>query len=59
MTAQTSREVRRGSGAFSPALLVRSLPGALRKLNPITLARNPVMLVVEIGSVLTTLFAIV
>jgi K+-transporting ATPase ATPase B chain len=39
-------------------MLVRSLPDALRKLNPVTLARNPVMFVVEVGSALTTVFAI-
>jgi K+-transporting ATPase ATPase B chain len=39
-------------------LLRHALPDALRKLNPRTMARNPVMFVVEVGSVLTTaLFA--
>jgi K+-transporting ATPase ATPase B chain len=33
----------------------RSVPDALRKLDPRTLWRNPVMFVVEIGSVLTTI----
>ena len=47
------------SGLLEPAMLVRSLPDAVRKLNPATLARNPVMFVVEIGSVLTTVFAVV
>lgn len=31
-----------------------ALPAALRKLDPRTLWRNPVMLIVEVGSVLTT-----
>jgi K+-transporting ATPase ATPase B chain len=44
---------------LDPALLRRSLPEAMAKLNPVTLARNPVMFVVEVGSVLTTLFAAV
>jgi K+-transporting ATPase ATPase B chain len=48
-----------GGGLLEPAMLVRSLPDAVRKLNPVTLARNPVMFVVEIGSVLTTVFAVV
>jgi K+-transporting ATPase ATPase B chain len=39
-------------------LLLRSLPDAFRKLNPLTLWRNPVMFVVEVGSVLTTALAI-
>jgi potassium-transporting ATPase ATP-binding subunit len=46
-------------GLLDPAQLLRSLPDALRKLNPATLWRNPVMLVVEIGSVFTTVLAIV
>jgi len=43
---------------FSMVMLAQSLPDAVRKLNPVTLVRNPVMFVVEIGSVLTTVFAI-
>ena len=39
-------------------MLLTSLPDALRKLDPRTLWRNPVMFVVEIGSVLTTVLAI-
>ena len=49
---------RVGGGLLDPRLLLASLPDALRKLNPGTLWRNPVMLVVEIGSVLTTWLAI-
>ena len=55
---RTSSTARVGGGLLEPAMLLRSLPDAVRKLNPVTLARNPVMFVVEIGSVLTTLFAI-
>jgi len=56
--ARPSSPARVGGGLLEPAMLVRSLPDAVRKLNPVTLARNPVMFVVEVGSVLTTLFAI-
>ncbi len=38
--------------------LVRSVPDALRKLDPRTLYRNPVTFIVEIGSVLSTVLAI-
>nr|WP_246518693.1 HAD-IC family P-type ATPase [Thermocatellispora tengchongensis] len=38
--------------------MIRSLPDALRKLNPVTLWRNPVMLIVEAGAVFTTVLAI-
>ena len=40
---------------FDLALLWHSLPDATRKLDPRVMWRNPVMFVVEIGSVLTTL----
>jgi K+-transporting ATPase ATPase B chain len=47
------------AGAFAPAQLWKSLPEALRKLDPRTQLRNPVMFVVWVGSVLVTVFAIV
>ena len=40
---------RIGAGLLDPQQLWRALPAALRKLNPVTLARNPVMFVTEIG----------
>ncbi|MFB8245789.1 potassium-transporting ATPase subunit KdpB [Streptomyces sp. NPDC055952] len=49
---------RAPSGLFEPAQLVRSFPGALRKLHPRALVRNPVLCVVSVGAVLTTLSAI-
>ncbi|NUR86671.1 MAG: potassium-transporting ATPase subunit KdpB, partial [Nonomuraea sp.] len=42
-----------------PKQLIASLPDALRKLNPVTLWRNPVMFVVEIGAAFTTVLAVV
>ena len=39
--------------------LREALPGALRKLDPRELVHNPVMLVVEVGSVATTVLSIV
>ncbi|MBD3145372.1 potassium-transporting ATPase subunit KdpB [Microbispora bryophytorum] len=47
-----------GGGLLDPRQLVRSLPDALRKLNPVTLWRNPVMFVVEVGAAFTTVLAI-
>ncbi|MEV7692793.1 potassium-transporting ATPase subunit KdpB [Microbacterium sp. NPDC089189] len=44
---------------FGWAALVAALPGALRKLNPAALWRNPVMFLVWVGAVLTTLIALV
>ncbi|UWZ34111.1 potassium-transporting ATPase subunit KdpB [Dactylosporangium roseum] len=57
MTTPTPRKV--AGGLLDPALLWRSLPDALRKLNPGTLWRNPVMFIVEVGSVFTTVLAVV
>jgi potassium-transporting ATPase ATP-binding subunit len=45
-------------GLFDPALLVKSLPDSLRKLDPRTLWRNPVMFIVEIGAVWSTVLTI-
>ncbi|MEV8354988.1 potassium-transporting ATPase subunit KdpB [Streptomyces niveus] len=49
---------RVGGGLFDPKQLVRSLPDALRKLDPRVMVKSPVMFVVEIGSVFTTVLAI-
>jgi potassium-transporting ATPase ATP-binding subunit len=45
-------------GTLDPALLAKSLPDALRKLDPRTLWRNPVMFIVEIGAVWSTVLTI-
>ncbi|RDI69430.1 potassium-transporting ATPase subunit KdpB [Nocardia pseudobrasiliensis] len=45
------------SGLFDPKMLVKSLPDAFRKLDPRTLWRNPVMLIVELGAVWSTILA--
>src|SRR4051812_12994803 len=39
---------------FDPAIMKRAVGDSFRKLDPRQMARNPVMFVVEIGSVLTT-----
>ncbi|UQA92625.1 potassium-transporting ATPase subunit KdpB [Streptomyces halobius] len=49
---------RVGGGLFDPKQLVTSFPDAIRKLDPRVMAKSPVMFVVEVGSVLTTIFAI-
>ncbi|WP_420365753.1 potassium-transporting ATPase subunit KdpB [Curtobacterium sp. L3-7] len=45
--------------AFGPRQLVSGLPGALRKLDPRLMWRNPVMFIVEVGAALTTAAAVV
>ncbi|OBJ12921.1 potassium-transporting ATPase subunit KdpB [Mycobacterium colombiense] len=46
-------------GLLDPKMLWKSTPDALRKLNPRTLWRNPVMLIVEIGAAWSTALAII
>ncbi|AJP00551.1 potassium transporter KtrB [Streptomyces cyaneogriseus subsp. noncyanogenus] len=57
-TGHQPSERRVGGGLFDPGQLVRSLPDAFRKLDPRVQIKTPVMFVVWIGSVLTTVFAL-
>jgi K+-transporting ATPase ATPase B chain len=60
-TGRPSRPVsphRVQPGLLDPKMLWQSTPDALRKLNPLTLYKNPVMFIVEIGAVFTTVIAI-
>jgi len=56
------KAVRQGrrvqGGLLDPKMLWKSTPDAFRKLDPRVQIRNPVMFVVEVGSVLTTYSAI-
>ncbi|GAA3023918.1 hypothetical protein GCM10020229_39060 [Kitasatospora albolonga] len=54
----TARQHRAASGLFDPKHLVAAFPEALRKLHPRVMVKNPVMFVVEVGSALTTLSAL-
>ncbi len=49
---------RVSGGLLDPGQLWRSTPAALAKLDPRTLWRNPVMFIVEIGAVFTTVLAV-
>jgi K+-transporting ATPase ATPase B chain len=49
---------RIGGGFLDPKMLWTSLPDALKKLDPRVQLKNPVMFVVEVGSLLTTYSAI-
>ncbi|WP_006245356.1 potassium-transporting ATPase subunit KdpB [Mycolicibacterium tusciae] len=44
-------------GLLDPKMLWKSMPDALRKLDPRTLWRNPVMFIVEIGAAWSTILA--
>src|SRR6185437_16454510 len=57
-SGQVTQGGRVGGGLLDPKQLLTSTPGALRKLDPRTLWRNPVMFIVEIGAVFTTVLAI-
>ncbi|WJY36123.1 potassium-transporting ATPase subunit KdpB [Streptomyces sp. P9-2B-2] len=49
---------RVGAGLFDPKQLLKSLPDAFRKLAPRVMVKSPVMFVVLVGSVVTTVLAI-
>lgn len=53
-----STSQRKSASAFSGTQLIAGIPGALRKLDPRLMWRNPVMFVVEAGAALTTVLAI-
>ncbi|MEU5582241.1 potassium-transporting ATPase subunit KdpB [Streptomyces huasconensis] len=55
---RTADEGKVGAGLFDPAQLLRSLPDAVRKLHPRVMVKSPVMFVVLIGSVVTTVLAV-
>ncbi len=56
-TGHRPTEGRVGGGLFDPKALIKSLPEAFRKLDPRVMVKSPVMFVVWIGSVLTTVFS--
>jgi K+-transporting ATPase ATPase B chain len=54
----TAQPHRVGGGLLDPKMLWKSLPDAFKKLDPRVQIKNPVMFVVEVGSVLTLYTAI-
>ena len=59
-SGQTPHPAQRriGSGILDPKVVLKALPDAVRKLNPRTMYKNPVMLIVELGSLYTTVLAV-
>jgi K+-transporting ATPase ATPase B chain len=55
-TALISTKAVRARPLFDPEILRRATKDSFIKLNPLTVAKNPVMFVVEIGALLTTIF---
>src|SRR5690242_19963567 len=43
---------------FDPEIVRRAAAASFAKLNPMTLVKNPVMFVVEVGAAITTIFLI-
>src|SRR5271170_81181 len=43
---------------FDPAIIVPAIGDSFKKLNPLTLARNPVMFVTEVGAFITTMLLV-
>ncbi|MFF4385032.1 potassium-transporting ATPase subunit KdpB [Kitasatospora sp. NPDC001547] len=56
--AEPAAPHRAAGGLLDPKLILASLPDAVRKLDPRVMVKNPVMFVVEVGSVVTTVAAI-
>ncbi len=56
-TSTSTKRVQ--GGLLDPKMLWKSTPDALRKLDPRTLWRNPVMFIVEIGAAWSTVLAII
>src|ERR1700728_2123861 len=60
LAATAAVQPHRVAGGFlDPHMLWKSLPDALLKFDPRVQLKNPVMFVVEVGSVLTTYSAII
>ena len=49
----------KSSGIFEPKTVLEAFKGSFTRLNPITLLRNPVILVVEIGAIITTVITVI
>jgi K+-transporting ATPase ATPase B chain len=52
------KKLVRARPLFDPEIVHRAIRASFAKLNPVTLLKNPVMFVVEVGAALTTLFLI-
>src|SRR5690349_16638895 len=52
------KKLARSRPLFDPEIVGRAVRASFLKLNPVTLLKNPVMFVVEMGAALTTIFLI-
>ena len=57
-TSLLPKKLARARPLFDPEIVSRAAQASFVKLNPFTLAKNPVMFVVEVGALLTTVFVV-
>src|SRR5215470_872529 len=57
-TSLLPKKLARARPLFDPEIVRRATAASFVKLNPITLLKNPVMFVVEVGAALTTVFVL-
>jgi potassium-transporting ATPase ATP-binding subunit len=57
-TALIPKRLAHARPLFDPEILKRALKDSFVKFNPVTLAKNPVIFVVEVGAAVTTLFLV-
>src|SRR5579871_6538538 len=55
-TSLLPKKLVRARPLFDPEIVRRAVRASFVKLNPVTLMKNPVMFVVEVGAALTTVF---
>ena len=58
LTSLLPQKLVRSRPLFDPEIVQRAIIASFWKLNPITLMKNPVMFVVEVGAALTTVFLV-
>ena len=58
LTSLLPKKLIRARPLFDPEIVRRATKASFSKLNPVTLLKNPVMFVVEVGAALTTVFLI-
>src|ERR1051325_553903 len=57
-TSLLPKKLARSRPLFDPEIVGRAVRASFAKLNPITLLKNPVMFVVEVGAALTSVYLI-
>jgi len=57
-TSLLPRKLVRARALFDPEIVRKASAASFAKLNPVTLMKNPVMFVVEVGAAITTVFLI-